>query len=228
MDEIIAALKKFFRIYTNPQTYLNFLYLLFAFPLGLFYFVFLVVGFSLGLGLAILWIGLFILAGTMAASWGFCALERGMAISLLKIQIAPMETQAVGPLTFWQRVKSFLTNPVTWKGLLFLLLKFPVGLAVFIFLVTGITIPAVFLASPALYRIIDIQILGPVWQVNSLPEALVLFFIGIPLLTLVLYASNWIASWLGKLAQALLGAYTIPSAAKTQSEVKAPPTTSEM
>jgi hypothetical protein len=164
------------------------------------------VGFSLGIGLAILWIGLFILAGVMAASWGFSAMERGMAISMLKVQIAPMSVRTEEPSTFWQRIKYFMTNPVTWKGLLFLLLKFPIGLAVFVFCVVGVTIPVTFISAPLIYRSVDIQILGPVWHVDTLPESLVLFVLGIPLLSLFLYASNWIAQLLGELAKSLLGA----------------------
>jgi hypothetical protein len=60
---------KFFGVAIWGQTYLNLLYLLLAFPLGLFYFVLLVTGFSLGFGLLILWVGVIILVGMLVAWW---------------------------------------------------------------------------------------------------------------------------------------------------------------
>ena len=51
-------LERLYGVFVKPQTYLNILYLLLAFPLGIAYFVFLVTGFSLGISLLILWVGL--------------------------------------------------------------------------------------------------------------------------------------------------------------------------
>ncbi len=58
-----------FGVYFRPQTYLNLLYLLLAFPLGLAYFVFLVTGLSLGFGLIITLAGIPILVLMLVAIW---------------------------------------------------------------------------------------------------------------------------------------------------------------
>jgi hypothetical protein len=50
--------------------------LLLSFPLGIFYFVFLVTGFSLGFGLLITLMGIPILVGMVAASYGLGEFER--------------------------------------------------------------------------------------------------------------------------------------------------------
>ena len=52
----------FLGVLIDPQSYVNILYLLLSFPLGIAYFVFLVTGISLGFGLLIIWVGVPILA----------------------------------------------------------------------------------------------------------------------------------------------------------------------
>ncbi len=47
-------IKRFFGVVARGQSYLNMIYLLLAFPLGVCYFVFLVTGLSLGIGLLII------------------------------------------------------------------------------------------------------------------------------------------------------------------------------
>ena len=56
----------FFTSIWKAQTWLNVLYLLISFPLGLIYFIFLVTGISLGFGLLITVFGIFILMGVLA------------------------------------------------------------------------------------------------------------------------------------------------------------------
>ena len=69
----------FFHFLIEKQTYLNLVYLLLAFPLGIAYFVFLVTGFSLGFGLIVTFLGIPILLGMLAATWGIAAFERQLA-----------------------------------------------------------------------------------------------------------------------------------------------------
>ena len=64
---------------TDAQTYLNLLYLLLSFPLGIAYFVFLITGLSLGAGLLVIFVGVPILIGVLFACQGLGAFERLMA-----------------------------------------------------------------------------------------------------------------------------------------------------
>ena len=63
-----SLLGNIFGVFIQLQTYLNILYLLLAFPLGLGYFVFLVTGLALGLGLFITWFGIVILLLVLGVS----------------------------------------------------------------------------------------------------------------------------------------------------------------
>ncbi len=120
--------ERFFGVVVKEQSYLNLIYLLLAFPLGLFYFVFLVTGLSLGFGLLIIWIGIPILLLMLVAWWGLTAFERQLAILLLHVDISPMSLESAKGQGIWERLKAHLSNPITWKGLVYLFAKFPLGI----------------------------------------------------------------------------------------------------
>ena len=120
---IFALLK----VATRRQTYFNLAYLIAVFPLGLFYFVFLVTCFSVGVGTAILGVGLVLLIATMLAAWGFATFERELVMWWLNVRIAPMAPSVTPDTSLWNRFVRTLRNPVTWKGLAYLLVEFPFG-----------------------------------------------------------------------------------------------------
>ncbi|HEX5761157.1 MAG TPA: sensor domain-containing protein [Thermoanaerobaculia bacterium] len=199
-----AALVGFLRAPIEPRTWGNLLYLLLAFPFGLAYFVVLTVAFSLSVGLLILWIGLLVLALTFAAAWACAALERLLAIGLLGAQIpatAPRTTATDRKLL--QRARDYLADPVTWTGLLFLFLKFPLGLATFVLWVTLIALSGSLVAAPFLYSDWPPQIV--LWEIDTLPEALACGAAGLLLLLVTLNLLNGVAAGWRWLAEAMLG-----------------------
>jgi hypothetical protein len=109
-------LKSFFEVYIRKQTYLNLVYLLLAFPLGLSYFVFLITGLSVGLGLLIIWVGILILLLVYAIWYGMLALERILAIYLLNEDIPPMIKRNLSGKSLWEKFTATLGSSVTWKG----------------------------------------------------------------------------------------------------------------
>ena len=107
---------RFAGVVTRPQTWLNLLYLLLAFPLGLAYFIVLVIGVSTGAALAVLIVGLGILLATLAAWRGMATIERGLARGVLGVPIATPPELPAAPL---ERILRWLRDPMTWKGLVF-------------------------------------------------------------------------------------------------------------
>ena len=168
-----AALRSFFGVVADGRSYLNVLYNLLAFPLGIAYFIFLSVGWSLGLGTVIIWIGLFVLLAVLGLSWLFSAFERQQAIFLLGAEVEPMwpkageGADAGAQKSGWDRFKAFLGNKVTWTGMAFLLLKFPLGIASFVAAVTSLSISLSFLLMPFFYRW-DSASIG-YWNIDTLP-----------------------------------------------------------
>ena len=204
----------------DPRSYVNIFYLLLSFPLGVFYFVFLVTGVSLGLGLAIIWVGIPILLLVLGGSWLLCKFERALAIFLLKESIPPVarerrietdddipqQLSAVERLFIvgWRRFKAHLSDRLTWTGILYLLLKFPMGIASFVVAVTLVSLTAGLLGAPFYYWVDDGIELG-VWHIDELWEALILTLVGIPAVFISLHLMNAAAFLSGWVARIMLG-----------------------
>ena len=215
-----AGLAGLFSVVVRPQTYLNILYLLLSFPLGIAYFVFLVTGLSVGFGLLIIWVGVPILVAVLAGSWALCQLERALANGLLREDIPPLQARSParaslardgGELTTgerlfvngWRRFKAHLSDRVTWTGMLYLGVRFPLGIAAFVLVVVLLSVSLAFLAAPAYYWAGDGADLG-VWRIDELWEALVLTAIGVPLTLISLHVLNGAAYLSGKVARVML------------------------
>lgn len=198
------AFHSFFGVAVKGRSYLNILYLLLAFPLGIGYFVFLSIGWSLGLGTLIIWIGLIVLAAVLALSWLFSAFERQQAIHLLGAEVLPMrpEAAATGDSVL-DKIVAFLRNRVTWTGMAFLLLKFPLGIASFIAAITSLSLSIAMLLAPFYYRWDEPEI--GLWTVDTLPEALLATIIGAILLIVSLHILNAFAWIWRELARVMLG-----------------------
>jgi hypothetical protein len=222
----LAALARFALAPFRLRTYANFLYLALAFPLGLGYFIFLTVGLATGLGLTIVWIGLPILALTFLGSFGLAALERLMAIHLLGATVPPMTRPVPGPepRKFGRVAADFFGNPVTWKSIAFLLVKFPLGIISFVVLVTLSSVTAAFLLAPLAWMYggfdVDFDFIG--WQVTSLAQAWLLVPFGVGLAFVALNLVNLMGwGWKG-LATQLLGSERFrPEAAPPAERIEA-------
>lgn len=207
------------------RTYTNLLYLLLAFPLGLAYFIFLIVGLTTGFGLTIVWIGIPILALVFGGSWGLAAFERQAAIHLLGARVPPMlPPPSPAQRTIWQQARELLANPVTWKGMAFLLLKFPLGVVSFVALVTTLALSGSLLVAPILWQwgAFDLDgffmSVGP-WEVDTLGEAWICSLIGVGLLFVALNLLNGLALVWRWAASGLLGSPRFDAAAPPPAEI---------
>jgi hypothetical protein len=203
-----SLLSRFFGVVIKGQTYLNLLYLLLAFPLGLIYFIFLVTGLSLGIALTIIWIGLLVLALVFAGWWLMAALERQLAIWLLHEKINPMVRKDLAGANLWTRINEYVTNPVTWKGLLYLFVKFPLGILSFVALTTLGTLSAVLLFAPVIVPFFPYRVDfggNAVWYVSTIPQALLLAVVGLFLTFISMHALNGLAWVSGRFARIMLG-----------------------
>ena len=198
----------FFKVIVQSQTYLNLLYLLFAFPFGLFYFIFIVTGLSLGFGLAITLLGIPILFGVLLLLEIFAKFEIILAKSILNIEIpSTPEKQTIG---FWNKVKAHLNDSFTWKSLAYLFLKFPLGIISFTALVTFLSISFSLISSPVLFYLSESGIIDKVCIgingscLNNYFYSIILSIVGIFVLLISLHLFNYIAKFSGLLTKGLL------------------------
>lgn len=205
MNDLNHLVNKYFGVVVQPQTYLNLVYLLLSFPLGILYFIFLITGVSIGLPLIFLLIGVVILAAVLAVSWQLATFERGLAVSLLHIKIPPMSNATTQSATFWQRSKDYLANPVTWKGLVFLLCKFPLGVINFTLVISILALALVLIGAPFIYPWATYDLGFTV--INSLTDALLVTMIGLLVAPAGLHLLNFITRIQGEFARVMLGDY---------------------
>jgi signal transduction histidine kinase len=198
-----ANLRNPFRLLFSAEPWINWIFMVLSFAVGLFWFIVLVVLIATGAGLSITLVGLPMLAGTLIL-WTYGArLERYRVNSMLGTHIQnPYRPLPEG--TNWLRFKTRALDPHTWLDLLYLLLLFPIGIVEFIIAVTTLSIVGGMLAMPLYYHIGS----GPDFftrQIDTLPEALVVALLGIPLLFILPYIYVGVGRGHAWFARMLLG-----------------------
>jgi len=186
-------------------------YLLLSFLLGIFYFVFLVTGLSLGLGLIITWLGIPILLGTLLLWRVLAGFERQLVTSILGIDISFVPIRESKGI--WEKIKAYLNDPFTWKSLVYLFIKFPLGIISFVVLVTSLSFALGLIAAPILYYLTEIGILhgtfciitsSNICLINSYFTSIIVGVIGVFLLFIFLHILNGLARISGLLTKSIL------------------------
>lgn len=201
---------KFFNVILKKQTYLNLFYLLISFPLGIFYFALLVTGISTGLGLIITLLGIPLLVLMTIIIYGLGVFENKLTSSLLGINLHGMSNHASKEKTIWKKLKKHLSNTATWKSLLYLLIKFPLGIFSFVVLVTLLSVSLGFISTPLIYHFTkdvpgtSFMTIGNIELVTNYWNALIFSVIGIFFLFISLHILNGVAYVSGLIAKLLL------------------------
>jgi hypothetical protein len=157
---------------------------------------------SLGTGLLVVFVGIPILMAVFFACLGLGAFERGMARSMLHLSIASPPAPASGP-GLLAKFKALFVNAATWKSLVYLMLKFPFGIAAFVVLITAFSISVALILVPLIYRFAPLDF--GLWQVDTGNEAAVWCLIGVALLLVSFHVVNGLAFLWGRFAQIMLG-----------------------
>ena len=201
-----ASLARFARVALDAQSYRNLLYLVLALPLGVGYVAVLAAGLSAGAGLAVILVGLVVLLGTLFALRAMAAVERSLARNLLRITIHPPIEGGIDP-TWRRRIQLWLRDPVTWKSLIFLLAKLPMGIVAFALIVTlGFTSLIITLA-PLVVIFTPVIFFG--WAIDDPLQALAGVPPGVLLLLCCLHLFNGLAWLYGVCARIMLGPSTV-------------------
>lgn len=211
----LSIVWKFIQVVIEPRTYTNLLYLIAAFPLGIFYFVFLSTGLSTGFSLLIIWIGVPVLVITAAGWWLFANFERNAARVFLREDVQVKKSNTPIEHNTWQGIlvttRNHFVDPLTWKELLYLIVKFPLGVATFIVVVVFGSLTIALLISPFIYDSLQFFSGGGFlgiglleFQIDSIAEALVAATIGLLMLPVFLHVTNSLAWLHGKFANIML------------------------
>jgi hypothetical protein len=168
-------------------------------PLGTAYFIWLVTGLSTGLGLAITIVGIPLLTLVLAATRPLLMLERGLANALIGTSLPPVAVAPQGEGVFG-RFKAYWTDGTTWRGIGYLLARFPVGVATFTVAVTAYSVALWCLAAPLLAPL-DAMDLG-FWEPDTVVEGLAL----VPFGVVALFTAGWISEGMAAMSRGLIKA----------------------
>ena len=206
----------FFGVIARRQTWLNLAYLVLAFPLGLAYFILLVVGLSVSISLVIIVVGIPILLGLILLWRVLGNLERVQGRGLLGLELPSSHLPWGDRHGFWAKIGSLLTDRTTWLDLLFLLVKFPLGVVSFVLVVTGFTASVGFMAAPLFQQVGWLTIGNQ--RIDSWPYALALAPVGFLALFASLHVLNGWAWMSARLADALLAVPEVGTAPTAQAQ----------
>jgi len=189
-----SDIDRIFGAVLRPQTYRHFLYLLVSFPLGIVYFVTMITGLAIGVGTAVIVVGFLILAITLFVASMFGGLEREMSKALLGATFEPRPPRARG-------LRAMLTDRRAWSTLVYLMVRFPLGVVSFVSCVLFlVSIPL--MAAPLLYTIFPFTVDTTV--ITTSEEALLVSLFGFVFFLAWAHAINGLASISRRLAMALL------------------------
>lgn len=214
-----------FRVLWEKQTYINLLYLLVSFPLSIFYLAFLLFGlFSILSNIITVILGIFLLLLMIFVWWRLASFERHLAIRWLHVEISPMTPPRKEGLKRLERFSAHLTNAVTWKSLVYLFGKFPLGTIAFVALLNlfvltlGLTICSLstgLLALPFLFLFRALARRHDIWKDTSasgegkVVDRVRLFLLfsltGFGFALIALHVLNALASISGQFARVMLG-----------------------
>ncbi len=153
-----------------------------AIPLGVAWLVMLVVGWALGLGLIITLLGIPILVGLAYAVRECARFERGLLDMVVGTRLAgPVRPVWAG--SFLSTLARQGSDPRVWREQAYLLLRFVAGVPVAFVVLGVIGFSLQLILAPTYYRV-NGALDGNFWNVNTLPEALLLVPLGLALLCL--------------------------------------------
>ncbi len=196
----------------GPNIFARAGFLLTRFPMGLFWFLVIVIGLSVGLGTIVIIIGLPTLIGLFHLLRAGARFERHLVGLAGGPTLGDPYRKPPDGAPAGKRWRTRLTDPATYRDLLYLLLQFPFGLFTFVITVVTLSVTVGALAVPLFYNRLGsarISFFGDtdssVFVVDRLWKALLVAGVGLILLPLLPLATRALSALHFGLAKLLLG-----------------------
>ena len=192
----------------DPSTWRGLAYLLATFPMGQLWFILLVATLAIGVSLSVILVGIPILAGSVMA-WRFGAdVERRIARVVMREEI-PARLRADWSAGFLRTAWSHVTDPATWREVLYLALLFPLGMFWLAALLMVWALPFALTWSPLLFWIdggwVVFSFGRDGWLVDTFAEGVAAGLIGVAVLPFAARFTRGAGRLQLALARSLLG-----------------------
>jgi hypothetical protein len=197
-----SAIDRIFGPVIQRQTWINTLYLLISFPLGVVYFVALVTVFSTGLGLIAIFVGFFVIWFGFMMTDALAELERVVMNAMLgtAIPARPLANTVTGNV--FRRMAAAVSRPGTFRRLIYLWVRFPMGIASFTLVCVFIPMSLAMLTAPLTYTFIPFNIGSA--RIETFDEAIYLCCFGAVMTLASVHVLNSWTSVCRRFGQAML------------------------
>jgi Putative sensor len=201
-----SAFRRFLSVYEDPKAWGALLYMLISLVTGIVYFTWVVTGLSLSLSLAIFIFGLLFAVFFIVSLRGLALLEGRIVEGLLGVRMPRRSVFFQKDETWFERLKTNLTDKHVWLSLVYFFLQMPLGVIYFTLIVTLFSLSLAFMAAPLVQSILGIPIISigvmryylPTW---AAPLSLLIGFL---ICTLTLHLGRLIGQLHGKYAKTFL------------------------
>ncbi len=201
-----SMIRRFFSVYNDPKAWGALLYMLISLVTGIVYFTWVVMGLSLSLLLAIFIFGLLFAVFFTISLGGLALIEGRIVEGLLGVRMPRRPLFFKKGITWFERLKTNLTDKHIWLTLVYLFLQMPLGLIYFSLVVILFSLSIGLMAAPLVQSITDIPLLTfgyDRYYIAGWSSPLFLLA-GFLIWTLAMHLGRWIGQLHGKYAKTFL------------------------
>jgi hypothetical protein len=130
---------------TDGRIYRSLFYLFWSFFTGMMFVPMLIGAFSTSFALSLILIGIPLLVMSLAGVRGIAAFDRQIGAAMLQKDVVPVADDIERGESVFRRLGSYLSSPITWLSVVYMLVRFPVG--IFSLIVALCMIPLVLLET---------------------------------------------------------------------------------
>ena len=201
-----SIFRRFFGIYNDPKAWGALLYMLISLMTGIVYFTWAVTGLSLSLSFAIFIFGLLFAVFFIVSLRGLALLEGRIVEGLLGVRMPRRSLFDHKNATWFERLKTNLTDKHVWLILLYLFLQMPLGIIYFTLIVTLFSLSIGFMAAPLVQSITDIPLITVGYDRYYIAgwSSPLFLLAGFLIWTLTMHLGRWIGQLHGRYAKTFL------------------------
>jgi len=145
-----SALRKIFGVLVDPAAYGSFFFLLFSLVTGIIYFTWAVTGLSLSAGFIVLIFGIPFFGVFLLSIQGLALVEGRIVEAMTGVRMPRRPIFYRTDLNAWGKFKYLVSSGSTWKAILYMIIKLPLGIISFTVAVTFLALSLGVMVSPAL------------------------------------------------------------------------------
>jgi Putative sensor len=188
----------------SPRAYLDFAFVMVEFALGTFYFVFLVTILSVGVSLVWTFVGLPILVFALIASRSLATMDCGITESLTGTQTPRLLVLVRLESGLMRRLIAVLADGDSWRSVLFLLFRFPLGVFGFCVVISLVSSSLWMIWQPVIVAA-GVHTNWGIWQIDAVWKGFLFVIPGLLLLPLALWATVGVALLLAGSSRWMIG-----------------------